>query len=292
MGNYCTPEAFVFNDGNSSNNALTTAALMNGGMGGGMWNNPIWAIVFLAALRNGGLFGNNGWDGNGAHPCTTSQLTAIQETLNSNHGQTLLMDAIKGNQSAISQLASTINCNYNAVQTAINGVQSAICGVGNQVGMGQMQIINAVQNGDSGIINALQSCCCDMKNTITNLNYEGRLADQAQTAFLGGKIDQQTTLINDKFCQMEMREMQDKLDNERSKNLALTNQLSQEHQNATFAAMLAPIKADIDEIKCKQPATVTVPYSPVTPVPSCVAWNAALYGGYGYPFGINNGQWS
>jgi len=56
------------------NDALTTAALMNnGGMGGGMWNNPIWAIVFLAALRNGGLFGNEG--GNGYH----SQLSQIQD---------------------------------------------------------------------------------------------------------------------------------------------------------------------------------------------------------------------
>lgn len=270
-------------DGASSGSTLESAlvgSMMNGGMnGGGMWNNPIWAIVFLAALRNGGIFGNDG--GNGYH----SQLSQIQDTLNTNQGNTLLMDAIKGNQTAISQLATTIGCNHNAVVGAVNAVQTAIAQVGNQVGMSGMQIINSIQAGNAALTSQLQTCCCDVKTLMTNLNYEGRLADQAQTAFLGGKIDAQTTLINDKFCQLELRGVQDKLDQERAKNLALSNQLSQEHQNATFAAMLAPLQADINEIKCKQPASVTIPYSPVTAIPNCVAWNAGLYGGLGYGFG-------
>ena len=44
----------------------------------------------------------------------------------------------------------------------------------------------------------------------------------------------------------------------------------------------------INEIKCKQPNTVTVPYQPFVTVPSCVAWNAglsALAGGYPYANG-------
>lgn len=260
-------------------------SLMNGGMnGGGMWNNPIWAIVFLAALRNGGIFGND--CGSGYH----SQLSQIQDTLNTNQGNTLLMDAIKGNQTAISQLASTIGCNQNAVTAAINCVQSAIAQVGNQVGMSGMQIINSIQSGNAALMSQLQTCCCDVKTLMTNLNYEGRLADQAQTAFIGGKIDAQTTLINDKFCALELRGVQDKLDQERAKTLALTNQLSQEHQNATFAAMLAPLQADINEIKCKQPQTYNVPYQPFTAIPNCVAYNAFGLNPFGY--GFNNGQWS
>lgn len=280
---------FPENGGVGGNNleGLLLGSMMNGGGFGGFGGGGVLVSFFLGALlgRNGGLFGGNGYDGN--HGCMTSQLSAIQETLNSNHGQTLLMDAIKGNNGAIHELATTINCNQNAVIGAINAVQSAICNIGNQVGMTAMQTINAINSGDANICNMLSSCCCDMKTLVSNLNYEGRLADQAQTAFLGGKIDAQTTLINDKFCAMEMREMQDKLDNERAKNLALTNQLSQEHQNATFAAMLAPVQADINEIKCKQPNTVTVPYSPVYPIPACSAFNM-----FGLGYGLNGQPWN
>ena len=104
-------------------------------------------------------------------------------------------------------------------------------------------------------------------------------------------------MINDKFCQLEMREMQNKLDAERAKNLALTNQLSQEHQSALtgqqIAQATAPIIAaqnamakEVNDIKCKLPESVTIPYSPVVGIPSCVAYNAALYGlGYGgFPY--------
>lgn len=118
------PEGGSF--GGSSTDGLLLGSMMNGGgMGGGMWNNPIWAIVFLAALRNGGIFGNGGYN-------EQSQLSQIQDTLNTNQGNTLLMDAIKGNQTAICQLANTLNCNHNAVQTAINAVQSAICNLGSK----------------------------------------------------------------------------------------------------------------------------------------------------------------
>ncbi len=45
-------------DGGGSNNDLATMMAMNGGGMNGIWNNPLWAIVFLAALGNGNLFGN------------------------------------------------------------------------------------------------------------------------------------------------------------------------------------------------------------------------------------------
>lgn len=294
-------ECFVFNDG--QNNALTTAALMNGGMGGnGMWNNPIWAIVFLAALRNGGIFGNNGWDGNGAHPCTTSQLTAIQETLNSNHGQTLLMDAIKGNAGSIHELATTLNCNQNAVTAAINSVQSAICNVGNQVGMGTAQVINSIQAGDTSIITALKDCCCQTQQNIIKMGYENQINNL-----------QQSNMIQNGFCQVGYEAAQNSNgikqaisdqtlavlnkidaveDARKDREIAsLTAQLATVNARAERQAELAPITQKLNDIMCKQPNTVTVPYQPFVTVPNCVAWNAALYGGY--PFAQKTGQiWS
>ena len=137
----------------------------------------------------------------------------------------MLLQAINGNGNAISQLASTLNCDINAVQTAINSVQSQIQSVGNQVGMSGQQIINAIQAGNCQISSQLASCCCDVREAITKQGYDNQLATLNQTNILGSKIDQQTTLINDKFCQLEMREMQNKIDALREDKSALINQL-------------------------------------------------------------------
>lgn len=57
----------------------------------------------------------------------------------------MLLQAINGNGNAISQLATTLNCDINAVQSAINSVQSQIQSVGNQIGMSGQQVINAIK---------------------------------------------------------------------------------------------------------------------------------------------------
>lgn len=287
MGTFTTPEAFVFNDGGSNNNTLATAALMNGGgFGGGMWNNPIWAIVFLAALRNGGIFGNNGWDGNGAHACATSQLSAIQETLNSNHGQTLLMDAIKGNAGSIHELATTIGCNQNAVTAAINAVQNSICNVGNQLGMSSAQIVNAIHSGNMSIANQISQCCCDIKTETLKANYENQInnlnqsnmitkgfgdvtnATQMQTSALVSNQDANTRAVLAKLDQIE--------DSRKDREIAtLTAQLASVNARAERQAELAPIVQKLNDIQCKQPQTVTLPYSCATAVPTSLAWQAA-----------------
>lgn len=290
MGNFLNPaECFVFNDGNS-NNALTTAAMLNGGMGGGMWNNPIWAIVFLAFLRNGGLWGNN----------DNSQLSQIQDTLNTNQGNQLLMSAINGNATSIKELASAIGCNHNAVTTAINGVQSAICNVGNQLGMSSASIINAINNGNMSIANQISNCCCEVKtetlkmgyeNQINNLNQSNMItkgfgdvayATQAQTNALAANNDANTRSVLAKLDQIE--------DSRKDREIAsLTAALTAANSRAERAAELAPITQKLNDIMCKQPQTVTLPYSCATAVPTSLAWQAALYGNYPYANGGNFG---
>lgn len=294
-------KTFVFPGNGMGSGALDPNLLlgMGGGYGGGMWNNPIWAIVFLAALRNGGIFGNNGWDGNGAHPCTTSQLTAIQETLNSNHGQTLLMDAIKGNSSSIHELATTIGCNQNAVIAAINSVQSAICNVGNQVGMGTAQVINAVQSGDTSIITAIKDCCCQTQQNIIKMGYDNQISNLQQSQLIQNGFSQIGYASAEQTCQLKQNgndntnriiaKLDQIEDSRKDREIAtLTAQLATVNARAERAAELAPITQKLNDIICKQPNTVTVPYQPFVTVPNCVAYNA-----FGLnPYGINNGQWS
>lgn len=214
----------------------------------------------------------------------------------------MLLQAINGNGNAISQLATTLNCDINAVQGAINAVQSQVQSVGSQVGMSGQQIINAIQAGDASIASQLASCCCNVREAITQQGYENQIATLNQTNVLGGKIDNQTTIINDKFCQLEMREMQNKIDALREERSSLMGQLSQEHQTLALqnyqAQALAPItgalttlQREVDSIKCKLPESVSVPYSPVTAIPTCVAANYGLFN-YGTGFPGTTGYWA
>lgn len=290
MSNECT-KIFV-PDGN--NDALTTAALMNGGMGGnGMWNNPIWAIVFLAALRNGGIFGDN--NGNGGR----CQMSQIQEQLQTIQGNNSLMSAIQGGTNEVRSLANTLNCDYNAVQGAINGVQSAICNVGNQLGMGTAQVINAINSGDTSIITAVKDCCCQTQQSILKMGYEGQINNL-----------QQSQLIQNGFCQIGYEAAQNangikqaisdqtlsviaKIDAQESARKdreinALTAQLATVNARAERQAELAPIYKALSDIQAKQPSTVSVPYPQLTAIPNYMLYGGAIAAGAAAGvFGVN-----
>ena len=229
-------------------------------------------------------FGNYGADGTGF----------LASQLNNDYGRDVLLQAINGNANAITQLASTLNCDVNAIQSTLCSLGTQVQSVGNAVGLSGQQIINAIQSGNASIASQLAACCCDVKGAITTQGYENRLATIDQTATLAGKIDAQTTMINDKFCQLEMREMQNKIDALRDEKLALQNNISQRAQNEYIATSLYPIstaltelRADFDCFKSHLPSTVTLPYSPATAIPTCVA---AQYGFGPYGFGFNNGS--
>lgn len=258
-------------------------ALMNNndGFGGnGGWF--IW-ILFLAMMWGG-------WGGRGGFGGYGNGTEFLASQLNNDYGRDVLLQAINGNANSIGQLATTLHCD-------VNQIQSTLCSISNTVGLTGQQIISAVDRGDAAIASQIASCCCDVKNMITTQGYENRLATIDQTATLAGKIDEQTAMIQDKFCQLEMREMQSKIDTLRDEKLALQNNISQRAQNEYIATSLYPIataltelRSDFDCFKSHLPQTVSVPYSPVTAIPTCVA---AQYGYGGFPFGFgfgNNGS--
>ena len=277
-----TEEAKTYVFGNSDNSALMAAMANNGGFGGGGgW----WAWIILMALWGGNGFGRNGQD--------TQEILA---TLNGDQGRQMLMSAIEGNGTAISQLASTLHCDVNAIQTALNAVQASICQVGNTVGMTGMQIVNAVQAGDANLASQISSCCCENRLLTTTQGYENRIALAEQTSFLGAKIDNQTNIISDKFCDLEKRELQNKIDALREERSTLLGRISNAEQTAAIqgyiASVVSPLAADVAAIKCAQPPTVSVPYPTLQAVqttPYCA--NFGTFGSFG-PFGPFNGAWA
>ena len=276
-----TEEAKTYVFGNSDNSALMAAMANNGGFGGGGW----WAWILLMALWGGNGFGRNGQD-----------TQEILSTLNGDQGRQMLMSAIEGNGTAISQLASTLHCDVNAIQTALNAVQASICQVGNTVGMTGMQIVNAVQAGDANLASQISSCCCENRLLTTTQGYENRIALAEQTSFLGAKIDNQTNIISDKFCDLEKRELQNKIDALREERATLLGRISNSEQTnqilSYINSTISPLAADVAAIKCAQPPTVSVPFPTLQAVqttPYCA--NFGTFGSFG-PFGPFNGAWA
>lgn len=273
-----TEEAKTYVFGNSDNSALMAAMANNGGFGGGGgW----WAWIILMALWGGNGFGRNGQD-----------TQEILSTLNGDQGRQMLMSAIEGNGTAISQLASTLHCDVNAIQSALNAVQASICQVGNTVGMTGMQVVNAVQAGNADLAARLSQCCCENRLLTTTQGYENRIALAEQTSFLGAKLDNQTNIIVDKFCDLEKRELQGKIDSLLERNSQLQSTLDNANQTSQIMSyintVVSPIAADVASIKCSTPPTVPVQFPTLQAVqttPYC-----ANFAGFS-PFGFGNGYW-
>lgn len=249
--------------------------------GAGIW--WIWILLLFGWGRGG--FGGWGGNGNGCcEPCCCngSALNALPWALNGDAGRELLMNAIQGNGNAISQLATTLNCDIKSLTSSLCNIQSLIQGVGNQVGLSSQQVINSIQSIGCNIGSQIASCCCDVKQAIERQGYEGRIATIQQTddiksdaaskfTTLSSKIDAQSQIILDKFCELEKRELQNKIDTLRDEKNALQSSALLQQQTKNIVDTVRP---------CPVPAFIT-----------CNPWgcNGGFYGyGYGYNNGCNN----
>ena len=179
---------------------LTNGSKNQDAWGGGMW--WIWVIImFWLWGGNGNMFGRNG-----------AGLDGIPNQLNNDFGRDILLQAINGNGTAISQLASTLNCDMNALQNAICQVQSSIQGVGNQVGMSGQQIINAIQAGNCQISHQIADCCCNVRTAITTQGYENQLATINQTNALQSTMNGNNQAILARLDAMSNQALLDKID--------------------------------------------------------------------------------
>ena len=257
--------------------ASTIAAMNNGGWGG---NSNMW-LIFLVLLMGGGGYG---WGNRGGNDFLASQI-------NNDSGREMLRDAIGGNRAAIADLANNLHVSHTAVQGALNQLTLQCQNIGSQVGLSAQQTINAIQAGNAALSSQLATNACSIEQKVNNQGYENRIANMEQTNVLTSKIDAQTQLITDKFAQLELRELHSKLEAERAENTALRNTISNYNQNATINTIVAnataPINAtvntihnEVEDIKRKQPDTITIPL----PV-------AAQYGITPYGLGGNGIYW-
>jgi hypothetical protein len=159
------------------------AAVMNNN---NWMNNPFAYIMFLALFRNGGFGWGNG-DGAGTATQgieTQAQLNAIRTQLQDTSNADCIKSAVQGNAFAISQLAQTLNIDFNTIQKCCCDVQAAIQQVAGQVGFSAERVINAVNLGDCNVIQALQNCCCQTQRQIADFRADIQLQNCKDTGEL------------------------------------------------------------------------------------------------------------
>ena len=225
------------------------------------------------------------------------------------------MSAIQRNGTDLSQLAQTIGCSNSRIQDAIGQVSTQLCNFAGQSGLSFQQVINSIQAGNSSIIQSICDCCCKTQTAIQESNYltergfcntnqilakgfsDLGYATQSQTCDIEKAIAASTESILAGQRAAEMREMQDRIDALREKNSQQAVILNNAQQTSQFAAMLAPLQADLAELKCNQVPVKKIA-CPETYVPVNNSINAT-YGliptcgyGLGYGLGYGFGGWS
>ena len=302
-------KVFMFPEG-ANNSSIDPNLLLalnnNGGFGGnGSW---MWLIfLWMMWSRNGNGFG---FDGNGTG--------FLANQANQEAGTNLLMQAINGRADAISQLATITNNSVETVKTTLFGLQNAIQTVGAQVGMSGLETINAIQAGNATLGRQLCECCCENRLAICNqtntLNSalaahdasvrlqlaQNEAADQLSvcqqtntltsqasnnTNAILGAIKDQNAMIVDKFCDLEKRELQNRINTQGDIITQLRNQISNDNQTLAFNKAMAALDDKIDAIAAKTPNTVPVVWPNLTAVNNTPYANN--WGWYGNGFGNN-----
>ena len=279
-------------------NSLLPLLMCNGGLGGGNWVWIIFLFFLYPLMRNGGLFGNAGLNGGGC-------LGPLANMVSNNDGRDLLMQAINGNGAATQRLASMFGTKVDMIQAAIAQVNNGITQVGCKIDSSTGALLNAGTQNTMNLAQQLATCCCNLKSAITDSAHQSQLETLRQTDAIKesvGDVNSAVTrgfadvsyALRDQTCSLdksidgvgdriiakldasEKAAMQDKIN-------ALQTQLTTEHQSGVIAQQIAaavnPIAQAVNEIKCAQPQTVTVPYQPFQAVPNCVAYQCGMYNG-------------
>ena len=294
---------FMFPDGgtgktSSDVNSLLPLLMCNGGFGGGNWIWIIFLFFLYPLMRNGGLFGNVAQNGGGC-------LGPLANMVSNNDGRDLLMQAINGNGAATQRLATMFGTKVDMIQAAIANVSNGITQVGCKIDSSTGALLNAGTQNTMNLAQQLATCCCNLKSAITDSAHQSQLETLRQTDAIKesvGGVNSAVTrgfsdvgyALRDQTCNLdksidgvgdriiakldasEKAAMQDKIN-------ALQTQLTTEHQSGVIAQQIAaavnPIAQAVNEIKCAQPQTVTVPYQPFQAVPNCVAYQYGMYNG-------------
>lgn len=265
--------------GNNAASLLAASALAgnNGGFGG-FGNNPLalafmfpFIMPFVLPFMNmmyggnglGGMLGGNGGAG------------FISNQLNNESGRQLIMQAVQGNATSIDRLASLLNTTHDQVQEGICSLNTSILNVGNNVGMTGMQIINAMQSGNTSLQTSIAQGIAGILSQMNANSKDEAMAHCQQTFNLTETINRGFLGLDNKIDALESS----RKDREITALTAHVQKLESEKYSASLVqqavspvlAQLAGIQNEVESIKRCQPPTVTLPNNQYTAVPTLYA---------------------
>jgi hypothetical protein len=259
-----------------------------GGFGNGFGSfNSIADLFGLAIIASMFGWGNNGFGGfGGGWGGGAGTAGFLSNQLNNDSGRELIMNAInaqgEASRTAVSNLATALGQDFNLVNSGVQNVQNALSTLALQQAVSVPQIMNSIASGDASIISAFQKCCCDNQLAIcqqTNALQSDiagvRTAIEAKSAADQLAMCQQTYALTDTMNRnyLALDNKIDALESSRKDReiTSLTAKVAKlESQNFTAGivqqavapvnAALASLAKEVDDIKCKQPSTVSVQY--------------------------------
>lgn len=253
----------------------------NGGLFGGRGFEDIIALIIVAAIFGNGNFGfgNNG----------------------NNSNTDLLSSMVQRNGVDLSQLAQTINVSNDRLRDAIGAVSTQICNFAGQNGLSFQQVINSILTSQNAIASQIASCCCDVKQLISESNYLTERGFCNTNQILSRGFSDIGYAFRDQTCNLEkagsantaaiIAKLDAIEDSRKDRELA-----EKDRMIATLTARserqaeLQPIYAALNDIQCKQPPTFPMPYVPASgnyiPVNYSVPVHFGQnYSGCGYNYG-------
>ena len=298
-------ETVIYEPGqNQANSVPAWMAMNNGGLfGNNGWGGGILGFLLGLWFGNGNIGGIGG--GNNANA------NAQREMLNN-----AILSQGEASRAAVQNLSTMLGQDFNLINSNVSTIRDGLAALTAQTGMSALQIQNAVQSGNSAIASQLCDCCCSMKQLTIEQGYQNQIATLNQTNALTGAIAgvneniaanraaqqlsdcQQTYALTDTMNRnyLALDNKIDALESSRKDReiTALTAKVAQlESQNFTTGVVgsaVAPINAalnalakEVDDIKCKQPSTVSVQY------PNLAAVNMTPYVSGGFYQGGYNG---
>lgn len=309
-------------------NQGTVPAWMLANNNGGLFGNNGWGGGILGFFL-GLLFGNwGGFGGFGNGFGGGAGAGFLSNQINNDNGRDLLMQAITSNgeasRAAIANLATALGQDFGLVNSAVQTLQSSLSNLALQQAVSVPQIINSIQSGNSALASQLAQCCCNMRQLTVEQGYQNQIATLNQTNALTSAIAgvneniaanraaqqlsdcQQTYALTDTMNRnyLALDNKIDELESSRKDReiTALTAKVAQlESQNFTTGVLgsaVAPINAalnalakEVDDIKCKQPSTISVQYPNVMAVSTTPYMGYGFGAGYGYGYGVPGGSY-
>ena len=259
----------------------------NGGLFGGRGFEDIIALIIVAAIFGNGNFGfgNNGNPANGE----------------------LLASMVQRNGVDLSQLAQTLGVSGDRIHDAIGQVSTQISTLAGQQGMSFQQVINAILTSQTAVTSQLASCCCDIKQLISESNFLTERGFCNTNQILTKGFSDIGYAFRDQTCNLEkagstntaaiIAKLDAIEDSRKDRELA-----EKDRMIATLTARserqaeLQPIYSALQEIQCNQPPVKKIS-CPEQYVPLNTSVNATYgliptycgygFGGYGFGSGWN-----